>query len=48
MMELKIVLSTLLRNFDFVPEHETGKLTVASDFVAAPYPKMQIKISPTS
>lgn len=47
MMELKIVLSTLLRNFDFVPEYETGKLTVASDFVAAPYPKMLIKTSPS-
>ena len=47
MMELKIVLSTLLRNFDFVPEHDTGKLTVASDFVAAPYPKMLLKTSPS-
>ena len=44
MMEMKIILSLLLFNFEIVPLMETNKVIVASDFVAAPYPTLDVLI----
>ena len=45
MMEMKIILSLLLFNFEMVPVKETKKVTVTADLVAAPYPTLDVKIS---
>ena len=45
MIQLKIVLSLLLTSFDLEATENVSELTVASDFVAAPHPAMQIKIN---
>ena len=44
MMEMKIILSLLLFNFEMVPLMETTKVIVASDFVASPYPTLDVRI----
>ena len=44
MMEMKIILSLLLFNFEIVPLMETNKVIVASDFVAGPYPTLDVLI----
>ena len=44
MMEMKIILSLLLFNFEMVPLMETTKVIVASDFGASPYPKLDVQI----
>ena len=44
LMEMKIILSLLLYNFDLVPLMETEKVTVASDLVAGPYPTLDIQV----
>ena len=44
MMEMKIILSLLLFNFEIVPLMETNKVIVASDFVAGPYPALDVLI----
>ena len=44
MMEMKIILTLLLINFDFVPFAKTDKITVAADLVAAPFPTLDMKI----
>ena len=45
MMEMKIILSLLLFNFEIVPVKATKKVTVTADLVAAPYPTLDVKIS---
>ena len=44
MMEMKIILSLLLFNFEMVPLMETKKVTVAADLVASPYPTLDVEI----
>ena len=44
MMEMKIILSLLLFNFEMVPLMETKKVTVGADLVAAPYTTLEVKI----
>ena len=44
MMEMKIILSLLLFNFEMIPMVETKKVTVSADLVAAPYPKLDVQI----
>lgn len=44
MMEMKIILSLLLFNFEIVPLMETNRVIVASDFVAAPFPTLDVLI----
>ena len=44
MMEMKIILSLLLINFDFVPFVKTDEITVAANLVAAPFPTLDMKI----
>ena len=44
MMEMKIILSLLLINFEMVPVQETKNVTVTADIVAAPYPTLYVKI----
>ena len=44
MMEMKIILSLLLFNFEMVPSMETEKVKVAADIVSAPYPKLDVQI----
>ena len=44
MMEMKIILSLLLFNFEMVPSMETKKVKVAADLVAAPYPTLDVQI----
>jgi len=43
MMELKLVLSALLRNFSFEPCSPTNDITISSDIVSAPFPYVKIK-----
>ena len=43
-MEMKIILSLSLFNFEIVPLMETNKVIVASDFVAGPYPTLDVLI----
>ena len=44
MMEMKIILSLLLFNFEMVPLMETKKVIVRSDLIAAPYPTLDLQI----
>ena len=44
MMEMKIILSLLLFNFEMIPAMETKKVKVAADLVAAPYPTLDVQI----
>ena len=44
MMEMKIILSLLLFNFEMVPSMETKKVVVAADLVAGPYPTLDVQI----
>ena len=44
MMEMKIILSLMLFNFEMVSLMETKKVTVGADLVAAPYPTLDVKI----
>jgi len=44
MMEMKIILSLLLLNFDCVPLMKTDEITVAADLVAGPFPTLDMKI----
>ena len=44
MMELKIILSLLLFNFEIVPLMETKKVTVAADINITPYPSLEVQI----
>ena len=44
MMEMKIILSLLLFNFEMVPLMETKKVIVRSDLIAAPYPTLDMQI----
>ena len=44
MMEMKIILSLLLFNFEMVPLMETKNVTVGADLVAAPYPTLDMQI----
>ena len=44
MMEMKIILSLLLFNFEMIPMVETKKVTVSADLVAGPYPTLDVQI----
>ena len=44
LMEMKVILSLLLFNFDMVPAMKTKKVKVAADLVAAPYPTLDVQI----
>ena len=44
MMEMKIILSLLLFNFEMIPSMETKKVIVAADLVAGPYPTLDAQI----
>ena len=44
MVEIKIILSLLLFNFEMVPLMETKKLKITADLVAAPYPTLDVQI----
>ena len=44
MMEMKIILSLLLYNFEMVPLVKTENIVVSSDLVAAPYPTLDVHI----
>ena len=43
-MEMKIILSLSLFNFEIVPLMETNKVIVASGSVAGPYPTLDVLI----
>ena len=45
-MQVKIIISTLLRNFDMIPERNTLDIKVASDFIMEPYPGLLMNITP--
>ena len=45
MMEMKIILSLLLFNFEMIPLMETKKLKITADLVAAPYPALDMQIN---
>lgn len=44
LMEMKIILSLLVFNFEMVPLKETKNVIVASDLVAAPYPALDVQM----
>ena len=45
MTSMKLILTTLIRNFDMTAQKKSSEIVISADFVTAPYPDVLIETS---